>query len=261
MKSADLQHIIKKREKENKRYGLIATAIFHLIVFFILILMYIKPPYPPLEWEQRGGLIILGEDAGEKGVGSPVEVEEVVEETPEVTEEVPVEEVEEINTDPEAVAVEVPKEETPVVEEKPKEEEEKKPRRSLPNVEWSENDDKAPGETTKTGLPGSPDGGETTLTKGGNKGTEGIEWGLSGRGLLNSPGISNKSQQEGLVHLEIKVNSNGEVVSVRQKTNKSTTVHPYLVNIAKKYAKSLKFSPKSGTPEQVGFVRINFKLK
>jgi hypothetical protein len=59
--------------------------------------------------------------------------------------------------------------------------------------------------------------------------------------------------------LDIWVDANGVVVRTRYKESKSNTGSQYLINLAVKAAKSMKYSKRAGVPvEQVGYKIFEF---
>ncbi len=84
--------------------------------------------------------------------------------------------------------------------------------------------------------------------------------GLSDRGLIYKPKITDSTQKTGKVVINICVNSYGEVISAKFTQKGSTTTDSYLINLAQKNAMKYRFS-ESAVEEQCGSISINFKLR
>ncbi len=84
---------------------------------------------------------------------------------------------------------------------------------------------------------------------------------LSGRYLQSSNSFKQKCNEEGIVVVEIRVNSSGQVVRANPGVKGSTNINPCLMEPAKKTALSYKWNFDENAPrEQIGFIVINFKL-
>jgi len=96
-----------------------------------------------------------------------------------------------------------------------------------------------------------------------NLGLSGSEkgYGLNGRNLQANGKVVQECNQEGTVVVRISVNNQGNVISAEPGVKGSTSVHPCLLEPAKKTALLHRWNPDSNAPlEQVGFVVIQFKL-
>ena len=263
---SDYAHI----EKKNRIIGLSVSVGLHILL--ILLFLWVtawKEPYPPLP--EYGIELNMGMDnsgAGSEAVSgqeteeveeTPAEnseesVEEQIETTPDaevedVVEEVsePAEElVEEAATDEEApVKVEdTPTQkakETPKKEEKVEKKEEPK---ANPNALFP-GDNASQGETNaKEGDQGNPDGKvDAEAMMGPQGGGSGSKLDMSGWRWDSPPRPKDPTQQSGKIVFEIRVDSNGEVISLRAI---ETTVSAEVVKIYQDEVAKLTFSRTSG---------------
>ena len=84
---------------------------------------------------------------------------------------------------------------------------------------------------------------------------------LSGRYLESSDSFKQKCNEEGIVVVEIRVNSSGQVVRANPGVKGSTNINPCLMEPAEKTALSYKWNFDENAPrEQIGYIVINFKL-
>jgi outer membrane biosynthesis protein TonB len=263
---SDYAHI----EKKNRIIGLSVSVGLHILL--ILLFLWVtawKEPYPPLpeygielnmgmDNSGAGSEAVSGqeteeveetpsedseESVEEQIVETPdAEVEDVVEEVSEPAEEV----VEEAATDEEApVKVEdTPTQkakETPKKEEKVEKKEEPK---ANPNALFP-GDNASQGDTnTKEGDQGNPDGKvDAEAMMGPQGGGSGSKLDMSGWRWDSPPRPKDPTQQSGKIVFEIRVDSNGEVISLRAI---ETTVSAEVVKIYQDEVAKLTFSRTSG---------------
>lgn len=96
-----------------------------------------------------------------------------------------------------------------------------------------------------------------------NAGLGGIgkSYGLKGRNLQSNGKVVQECNQEGTVVVRITVNKNGNVIYAEPGVKGSTNTHPCLLSPAKKTALLHKwFSDEQAPEQQIGFVLIQFKL-
>ena len=258
------------REKKNRIIGISVSVGLHILLLLLFLWVTAwKEPYPPLpEYGIELNMGIDNQGSGNEPVSAqeteeieetPTEeseetVEDQVEETTDaeaedVVEEVsePAEEVvEEAVTDEEApVKVEdTPTEkakETPKKEEK---EEKKEEPKANPNALFP-GDSKSQGETNdKEGDQGNPEGEvDAEAMMGPQGGGSGSQLYMSGWKWDSPPRPNDTSQQNGKIVFEIRVDSNGEVISVRAI---ETTVSAEVVKIYQDEVAKLSFSRTSG---------------
>jgi outer membrane biosynthesis protein TonB len=127
----------------------------------------------------------------------------------------------------------------------------------------SENKSTGEGEGTYKGNQGKEHGSVDSDIHGDVKGlgTEGISFSLKGRSSKILPKPDDTSQKEGIVVVEIRVNSNGDVISANPGVKGSTTLDEYLCDVAKKAALKAKFSAKPNAPDQIGSITYHFVLE
>lgn len=79
------------------------------------------------------------------------------------------------------------------------------------------------------------------------------------RKVTNPPSFDANAQEEGSVALDIWVDQNGKVIKTRYKQSKSNTGSQYLIGLAEKAAKTMKYDRKPGVPsEHVGYKVFSF---
>ena len=113
------------------------------------------------------------------------------------------------------------------------------------------------GEASKGNPLGHPD---ASVLEGISKGKGSAGDGLGNRSLLYAPEISDSTQKQGRVIINICVNGKGKVLSAEYTQRGSTTTDSHLINLAKESARKYRFS-ESKADEQCGEVIIDFKLK
>jgi hypothetical protein len=119
-----------------------------------------------------------------------------------------------------------------------------------------------------TGNQGDPNGDANSnkYGPGGGPGNSGISYNLGGRGHQKLTMPIYNINEEGKVVVEIRVNKDGKVIQatpgVTRGNEKTTILHEYLYNAAKKAALETQFEANPSAPEvQVGTITYNFKLK
>ncbi|MFT5821363.1 MAG: hypothetical protein ACI8ZM_002615 [Crocinitomix sp.] len=79
------------------------------------------------------------------------------------------------------------------------------------------------------------------------------------RKVTTRPSFNATAQEEGIVALDIWVDANGNVIKTRFNDSKSTTGNQYLIRLAEKAAKTMKYNKKPGVAsEKVGYQRFEF---
>ena len=267
--------------KKNKITGLIGTAVLHILLLILLLVIAIRRP----QVQEEGGVpVMLGNTELSQGNADPYTLTDIdimnepEAPAPDVSEPEtvpPVEAKEEIitQTEEETVAVpkkepkkETPKKETPK-KEKPKKETPKKdvPKKAAAKKiagafgKGTQMGNKGTG-TTGFGLEGSPTGNSS----------EGKSSGVGGYGTFDLNGRSLGSgglpmpvynvQDEGRVVVTITVNPAGQVIStsINKRTN---TVNASLRKAAEEAARKARFNQVDGVNNQTGTITYYFKLK
>lgn len=120
---------------------------------------------------------------------------------------------------------------------------------------------KGKGNTGKPGNQGDPGGDPNSdVLTGISTGSGKVGGGLGSRGVSSSPKVTDNSQKQGTVVLEVCVDSNGSVTSAKYTQRGSSTTDSQLVNVAEANAKKWKFTP-GGPDKQCGTITYNFKLQ
>ncbi len=79
------------------------------------------------------------------------------------------------------------------------------------------------------------------------------------RKVTTRPSYNSNAQEEGDIALDIWVDANGAVVSTKYKESKSTSARNYLIDLARKAAKTTKYDKKPGASvEYVGYQVFSF---
>ncbi len=238
------------REEDHRR-ALYAALIFIMLMILFFLLVSLEEPDPPFKpeiVEIQMPDIEIEEGSQPEGGSSSSEVESNPTPTNEVVESAP-----EIPTQ-EQVTVPVPS---------------GNDNSSTQDNATNEVSEPQPDETF--GFPGGGGGGQG----GGSGDGFGDGDGVGGNGEGNTPGDGDynpnrkvlkdpvfdaNAQEEGRVALDIWVDQNGNVVKTRFKESKSTTGSQYLIGLAQKAAKTMKYDKKNGVAiEQVGYKVFTFK--
>lgn len=115
------------------------------------------------------------------------------------------------------------------------------------------------------GDPGSGSGSGTGFGSGTGSGSgtgPGISFDLSGRNMVRKPIITDNSQEQGRVVIDVTVDKNGKVLTANGPGRGSTTTSSVLVKKAKEAALKTQFSPSpAGVEEQRGTMTFNFILR
>ncbi|NSW93396.1 MAG: hypothetical protein HPY62_01670 [Bacteroidales bacterium] len=282
-----------------RKKGIVGTAVFHITVLaLLLILGFSVPPPPEIE---EGILVNFGTDEGGSGLiePSPPDVQEEVsppvpDRTAEQSREEPLltqnnEEAPEVKkVDPEAerkrlekieadrklreqMEAERKKREAEELERKRIEEEQKRQadimnrtKEALAKSKNTGTSSKSEGETGGTGNQGTPTGSVDSKNRGEGSGlgNKGISYNLEGRGFQSLPEPKYNLQEEGRVVVEISVDRSGKVVQAIPGVKGSTTLNETLLKVAKDAALQARFDAKPDAPAiQKGTITYNFVLK
>lgn len=273
-------------ESENKKIGMLTSIILHLLLLLLLFPNFFKAGEELAGRQgvyiQFGSVDIGGEDILEESQMGQEEISE--KESTEIKEEEVIS-VEEEASPPDIQSEEVARDdESPVVVNDEKTEEEKKKSDAERKAEEEarqkaeeearrqkelEERKKKFGDIFSKGNSGGDNSGSTGDPEGNPdsgaldeiaKGSGRIGGGLTNRGVLYEPTLSDKSQKSGTVVIEICVNTAGEVISARFTQRGSTTTDKTLVDIATAGAKKYKFTS-AEIEKQCGTVTVNFIVK
>ncbi len=117
------------------------------------------------------------------------------------------------------------------------------------------------GETGKPGNQGDPEGDpDADKLKGLSTGPGKVGGGLGGRGVVNAPKLSDKSQKQGTVTVGVCVDKAGNVTSAKFKQSGTTISDLSLIKLAESNARKWKFASGS-TDRQCGTITYTFKLQ
>ncbi len=117
------------------------------------------------------------------------------------------------------------------------------------------------GNTGKPGDQGDPNGDPSSdKLSGVSTGSGTVGGGLSDRGVVARPPITEKTQKAGRVVIKVCVDERGRVVEAEYTQRNSTTNDPTLINIALRNARKWRFSP-AQVSKQCGTITYVFKLK
>ena len=277
--------------KKNKITGLIGTAVLHILLLILLLVIAIRRP----QVQEEGGVpVMLGNTELSQGNADPYTLTDIdimnepEAPAPDVSEPEtvpPVEAKEEIITQTEEETVAVPKKDVPkkeAVKPKEKTEAEKRAEAEKAAAEKKAAAERAAAEaaakkiagafgkgtqmgnkgtgTTGSGLEGSPTGNSSEGKSGGVGGYGTFD--LNGRSLGSGglPMPVYNVQDEGRVVVTITVNPAGQVIStsINKRTN---TVNASLRKAAEEAARKARFNQVDGVNNQTGTITYYFKLK
>ena len=294
-----LQNNELRRLPSERGKGLAGTAIIHLVLFVLLILVSFSVPLPP-ETEE-GILVNFGTDNSGLGMiePSPPAIQEETSPPPvsntatksdedplltQNTEEAP--EVKKV--DPEAEKKRIEKieadrkkreeAETERIRKKQEEDERKRveaeqqrqadimnrTKNALANSKNAGTSSTSEGIAGGTGNQGDPRGSVDSDVRGegGGLGDKGISYELKGRGFQKLPKPKYDYQGEGRVVVEVSVDRSGKVIQAVPGIKGSTTLDEYLLKVAKDAAMEASFDSKADAPLfQKGTITYNFILK
>lgn len=263
--------------------GILGTVIFHAILLLLVLIFGFSTPLP-LPGE-KGILINFGTSSAglgsvEPAMAQPARREEAQQPVPpaetqttqsekalmtqdyEEAPSVPVKK-EIVKKQPEPVKETVKPVEQPKVEEKPVEQPKKAdPRTLYTGKNVSSQSTGSEGDTKPGGNQGSPDGDVDSPSRIGGPAGGGVDYSLEGRGKVYLPEPSLNYQRQGVVVVEILVDTNGNVVSAREGVKGSTTADITLLRLAKEAALKSKFTAKADAPvHQKGTITYHFTLR
>jgi len=280
------------------RKGLFGTIVFHIILAVVFIIFGFTTPLPLPE--EEGILINFGVDDDGSGLIEPSAAAQSPQETISVPETSSAEDAasesaeEDILTQDleEAPEVQAAPEKNPEAERIERERQEELERQRQEELERqrlekeqrqieeiqnrtrnalegarnnADNTSKSEGETGGTGNQGRQDGAvdATSHTGGpGGLGDEGISFSLEGRTQQLLPPPEYNYQVEGIVVVEVTVDSNGNVTAANPGVKGSTTLNEHLMAAAKKAALAAKFDRKPDAPAfQKGTITYHFLLQ
>jgi len=288
---------VNQRYEENQRKARLGSLTTLAIVLILGLLPLLTYPDPPPG--QEGILVNLGVPDEGQGTENapPSRAQEPVSQPEETTpppqpdpvpqeqevEETPVQEEEVITTeDPEAIALRKKQEEEArkrreqqQQEEARRQAEEERKRREAEARAQKEAEanqlkeqlgglfgsGEGKGNTGTAGNQGDP-GGDPDASKleGISTGAGQVGGGLGGRGIVRSPAVSDNSQKVGRVVLRVCVNAAGNVISADYTQGGSTTTDSQLIDIAKRNARSWRFS-EGNVDRQCGTITYDFKVR
>ncbi|MFM7234161.1 MAG: energy transducer TonB, partial [Flavobacteriales bacterium] len=110
------------------------------------------------------------------------------------------------------------------------------------------------------GSGGGNGGGNGTGNGVGSGSGSGMSWKLDGRSIVNTPKVTGTAPDEGTVTVDIWVDANGAVTKAIANAAKSNTSNGTLFKMAEEAARKAKFSTSAGGKEQMGSIKITFKL-
>jgi outer membrane biosynthesis protein TonB len=256
-------------ETKNKRIGLTATIVLHVVLVILFIFFGMTHMNPPPE--EEGITINFG--TSEMGMGDvqPEEVaststpQETIDNTPEETPTEASADQDILTTTEDAPAVETKKKKEEPKEVKEPVKEEPKPDKNLTDAlsNWknNKNTNSGEGDTQQAGDQGSTDGDLNSTNRAGGGQGNGVSFNLSGRSMLAAPRIKDDSQEEGKVVVDIIVDNTGKVVRATPGARGSTTASSILYEKAQKAAYATKFNANpNAAQEQKGQMTFIFIL-
>ena len=251
-------------EEKNKRRGLFATILYHVLLVILFVFVGLTYQDPPPE---DGIAINFGyEDDGSGNTTQSAPQQSQPQTTEAVEEEVATQEVEEapsVNTEkPKEKPVEKPKEEP---KEEPKPQPDPRLQGALDKTKNQEGQGQGEGETNGGGDQGDPNGDRNSPNRNGNGGTGNSgDYRLGNRKALERPKPIYDCPDEGRVVVKVYVNRNGQVISAVPGEKipsgpASTTSSSCLYDRAKSAALKTTWQGDPSAPDrQVGYIIYNF---
>lgn len=265
-------------EKKDKAIAVIGTIVVHSLLLLILIFIVFKTPIPPFPDSNAPGIEInfgnnmegTGDVENDKMGNTDNSSENVVK----LNQSNPADNTDAVVTnsiEDESInikKIKKPKKtENKIEKTEPVKEVEEKPSSALAEALAKFKTKKAnstggDGNSGQAGNQGDPNG---SLEGNGDGGTgdhgKGTNFNLRGRILLKKPEITDDSQEEGKVVVEITVDETGKVIKANPGVRGSTTTNPMLYAKARQAAFSAKFNTSpEGIKEQKGTVTFVFIL-
>lgn len=245
-------------QHKEEKIGLIGAIIFHalvLLLFFMLGLKFVVPI------PEQGIVVNFGtSDEGMGQIQPENEVGNVVLQSQKESSE------EEVLTqeNEETVEVKKPKQPKKKPTEDTKTKEEEKISKELQELmeKWknTSKDKGSEGETGNPGDQGKTDGDKNSKSHTGGTGGNGIDFSLAGRNIKGYPKITDNSQDQGKVVVDIVVDQNGNVIKAIPGARGSTTSSQNLLKKAQEAAMQTKFNANPNMPEQKGQMTFIFVL-
>ncbi len=255
-----------KLNKDNRR-GIIGTAVFHVIILAILLLLGLKYQEPPPE---TGG-VEVNFGTSDQGMGDIQPLQPSPQKSTTVPEPTSVSKDDIVTQNTEdAPAIQDPQKKKTDKVEKPKKEPKKEPKKDPEKIKYNpadylnkSNNNKTGGNEGETGKPGdqgNPYGDPEAKNHYGTPGSGGgPSFSLVGRKSKYLPKPSKNFKEQGTVVVKIWVNKKGTVTRVEAGARGSTTTNRTLWRLAEEAAKKAKFSVKENAPEvQKGTITYYF---
>jgi len=270
--------MVSASEKKDKAIAVIGTIVFHSLLMLLLIHMVFKTPIPPFPDSAAPGIEI---DFGNltEGTGN---VEDDKMGTSEVSESKTTQTIQNASSETDEAVVtndveesvtikktkKIKKHENRIVKTQTKPVEEEKPSSALAEAlakfksKKSGSTGGGDGNSGKAGNQGDPNGNPDGNGTGGTGDFgKGTSFNLKGRLLLKRPEITDDSQEEGRVVVEITVDESGKVIKADPGSRGSTTTNAILYAKARQAAFSAKFNASTqGAKEQRGTITFVFIL-
>ena len=243
-----------EQQRNDRRTGVIATIVFHVLLTLLFLFIGLKQP-DPLPREETIELVM--EDMG--GGGGSVAAETPGAPQPSPTAVPAPAEPDEVATEEDS-PIEVPKPTKPKPKPQPKPAEPAPPKPN-PNALFT------PSTTQPSTTQGPPGGSQpSTAPGGGGIGSfhgKGFEGRLDGRGLARTPSFRNDNTEAGKVAVDIRVDPSGKVIYAKGRIGSpTTTTSSQLHRLAEGYAMQFTFSANPGASnDQAGFIVFTFELQ
>ncbi len=248
-------------DDRNKRYAILGTVLFHLVLAVLFYFFGLKTPVPPPKEKMVSIAMELGQNRAGSG-NTEANVQETEEPSSEQAQNQPETTNETKTTEKVATQKEAPTSLKNAEEKKTKQKKEQEVDEEQSLVEKAlEGNGKGgggEGDDQVAGNEGDPEGqpkGRGTLGGWG-------EWKLSGRKIKKHSKPEKHKNEEGVVVLKIWVDRSGKVVRTSFNASKSTTTSQYLKDLAVDAAKRWKFNQEQDAAvEQVGEIAIDFTVE
>ncbi len=254
---------------QDARVAMVIAVLFHVAVLLLFFLfLSFKIPDPPMGTAEVSlsladfGMDNTGQGTTETETPSP-QVEEVVDN--EVSEQTQEETTttEEVVTQEEAPVTKPSGAATKPTPKPPKEDPKPTVSNALSNALGNINSSGGGGGDGKDGKPGNVGNPDGHIEGKGVFSGNGFDGEMKGRSLVRGPNTSEKPKFEGVVVVKVYIDREGNVTKtiIDQKHPLHNTTNQSLWNLAKKQAKTAKFSAKANVANQQGIIIFRYKLK
>ncbi|MCO4806136.1 MAG: hypothetical protein KC456_06035 [Flavobacteriales bacterium] len=255
-----------KKQKDDKRKGIIGTIVFHLVLLVIFLFTGLTMPVPIPDDSPMPIQLDLGNTEFGSGDEQPqsTQVPEVVEPISEPVETTPTEAVEELATQEVESAMTTPEKpvEKPVEEKKP--ELENRLKNALSKLKTNtDNSSQGQGSSDQAGDHGKPDGSPDGSSMNGTAVGGGMALtGFGGRGFRDRPRVKGNWQESGVIVVEVIFDRYGKYVRATSGVRGTTITNAAMIKAVEEAVRKATIDPDpDGPAEKKGEIKFVFSLE